>query len=226
MTEGETPPTPVPPVERRPAHRESAQPSSGGEAPEVSIDRERISVPNSPMVDSEKVFRDLTLLIYPSVLGSILFNVFGLSQTLSAITLPKLELQILLIAIVVHYCVDYLYTLYIDRYTLLSFTLDLIVVSILFYSTTLINFDKATCDTRTVCLLFGITYVIFLTIDVMLGNLDKATMKVVFPEGLLAAAFLLTYFSGIQISILGISAFIAVAAATLFHIAPKPLLKT
>jgi hypothetical protein len=173
-------------------------------------------------VDNARIFRDLTLLFYPSVLGSIIYHLFEVISGTESITSSQLMCTLLLASIICHYSVDYLYTLYFENYNFVSFCLDLIIVGLMFYAASSINFSQGSADTKSIVLAFAATYGLFLAIDFITLDLSPECLKIILPEAALAIYFLTVGLTQVKLTVPTLTCSILVAAAILFYIAPKP----
>ena len=173
-------------------------------------------------IDDARIFRDLTLLFYPSVLGSIIYKFLELTAAPGPITSGQILSLMLLFSIICHYSVDYLYTLYFKNYNFASFILDLVIVSLMFYAASVVTFDEGASNMRHVAFAFTATYGLFVAIDFLTLELSADSLKVIIPEAVVALYFLVLAIVGSEVSILMMTCSILIASTILFYIAPKP----
>ena len=106
----------------------------------------------------------MQLLVYPSVLGSALYSFFG---NLSSFKLETnyVAYMMMMVSIIMVYSIDFLISFLKERYTLLSFASDVVVITLMYIAFASINFLERAPNVKAFCLCFAVTFAVFATID-------------------------------------------------------------
>jgi hypothetical protein len=103
-------------------------------------------------------------LLYPAILGSIFYSVLGvLLEPHQYLTNPQLVfLLVLALAVVIHFCVDFMYISLLTNYDLRQFLVDLLVIGLLYKAFLSIDPTKSSHDIGVFFAFFMVIYLIFL----------------------------------------------------------------
>jgi hypothetical protein len=106
----------------------------------------------------------IQLLVYPSVLGSVLYSFFG---NLNAFTLDSIHAacMLMMVSIIMVYSIDYVTSFLKERYTLASLISDAAVVTLMYIAFASINFLERAPNVEAFCLCFCGTFAVFSAID-------------------------------------------------------------
>ncbi len=176
------------------------------------------------IVNYQRISKDIVIsLLYPAVLGTIIYNtVTGLGQV-SSYEYKNWVALFTLVVIIIHYVVDYMYTIYFENYSVLAFVLDMLVIGLMLLSTSYVEINQGVVDTRMISLCFSLTYFLFITIDLIVlrkqGN-PRITLTI-FVETIIFSMFLCYHFYLSNTSLLLV--FIGMASLALFCVSPKPI---
>jgi hypothetical protein len=103
-------------------------------------------------------------LFYPAVLGAIFYSFLPFIRQ-DQLIWPDLPAFVISLGLLVHFCVDYVYTEFVERYSLLAFVSDLSILYLLYLAFDSVNYLNGTMNFVTASAALAGVYAMFILWD-------------------------------------------------------------
>jgi hypothetical protein len=159
-------------------------------------------------------------LVYPAVLGSIIYSVFGNFEQFGVIK-NHLALVIMMLSIVIFYCVDFLTTYLKSNYSILGIFSDVLIIGLMYAAFESINFIQYPMIRLDLfCACMAATFLVFVIVDCFHRHAYKNYfIKIIIFEVFLVLSFgtlAVVTFSGEEWWIAGLSTVTSATMVTIF----------
>jgi hypothetical protein len=188
----------------------------------VEVDMKDVaeSAKNKHFNHQEIIHDSVVALFYPGMLGAIIVGLFSFVNPHFSFSIEHLPYIALGMVLIFHYTIDYLYTIYIERYGVIPLLLDMLVIGAMFVASQSVDIGEKAYSHSTISIIFTATYVVFALIDITTTGGIRFFSTVTFDLTMVAIFVLeFIYFERIET----LTAAIFFGAIGLLIVGPKPM---
>jgi hypothetical protein len=154
-------------------------------------------------------------LFYPAVLGAIFYSYLPFFREYRSIADNLIAFSIAL-ALLFHFCVDYIYTYTVVRYTLIAFVSDILILFFLYLAFDATDYLGSNSNCSFVALYLSIIYCLFIAWDISLRSKEEYFVKLLVFEALTSIFFFLAWILELPTTVLPMAIFVAGALLLYF----------